>query len=135
MKLTIMCFLLFSILGFQANSCNTKSESNNEMIKFGPAKFTNLAIFFKKGTSSEQIEGFYKTVISVSRLDNKGYDLADGVALQYQIRNGGYDGVGITFSTDATQEQREKLKKAIKESPIVYKVYENVIPNEINDLR
>jgi hypothetical protein len=45
-----------------------------------------------------------------------------------------YDGGVINFSKNATLEQREKLKKTIEESPIVYKVYEHVVPSEIQDL-
>ncbi len=127
-------FLTVSLLGFQSDACNTSKKSSDEMIKFGPDKFTSLVVFFKKEATREQIETFYNNVVSVSRPDLKGHDLPEGVALQYQVKNGEYEGVGITFSTDATPEQREKLKKAIESSPIVYKVYENVVPKEINDL-
>lgn len=68
------------------------------------------------------------------RPDLGGHDLPDGVAVQYLVRNADYEGVGITFSTDATLEQREQLKKAIGSSPIVYKVFENIVPDEITDL-
>jgi len=101
------------------------------MIKFGSDKFTSLAVFFKKEATREQIDAFYKDVISVSCPDDSEQALPEGVALRYQIRNGGYEGVGITFAKDATLEQREQLKRAIESSPIVYKVFENVVPNEI----
>jgi hypothetical protein len=127
-------FLTVSLLAFQSNSCITNKKSSDEMIKFGPDKFTSLVIFFRKEATREQIETFYNDVISVSRPELRGYDLPEGVVLKYQIRNGGYEGVGITFSTDATPEQREKLKKAIESSPIIFRVYENVVPNEIKDL-
>ena len=127
-------FLVIPLFGLQVNSCNTDKNSDNKMIHFGPDKFTSLVIFFKKDATRQQIETFYNDVISVRRPDLKGYDLPDGVALRYLIKNGDYEGVGITFSTDATPEQREKLKKAIRESPIVYKVYENVVPSEIKNL-
>ena len=130
-KAIFIFFLMISSLVFQLNSCR---KSSDDETKFGPNEPTSLVIFFNKETNREQIESFYRDVISVRRPNLKGYDLPDGVALQYQIRNGDYEGVGITFSTDATLEQREKLKKAIKESPIVYKVYENAVPNEIKDL-
>lgn len=129
---TLFILLAILLLGVQLNSCSGKNSSN-EITPFGPNELTGLVIFFKKGTTREQIETFYEDVVSVPRPD-KGYDLPDGVALRYSIRNGDYEGVGITFSTDATPEQREKLKQAIKGSPVVYKVYENVVPNEIKDL-
>jgi hypothetical protein len=134
MKPIIVFSLIISLLGFQFNSCDRSKKSSDERVKFGPDKFTSLVVFFKKEATREQIETFYKDVISAYRPNLKGYDLPDGVALRYLIRNGDYEGVGITFSTDATPEQREQLKKAVKESPIVYRVYENVVPNEIKDL-
>lgn len=133
-KITFTIALLISFFGFQMNSCSPINNSNNEMIHTGPDKFTSLVVFFKKEATREEIENFYNHVISVPRPDRRGRNLPDGVALQYLVRNGDHEGVGMTFSTEATPEQREKLKKAIEESPIVYKVYENVVPNEIKDL-
>ncbi len=133
-KVIFGLFLIISVFGFQINSCDLGKKSSDDKIKFGPDKFTSLAVFFKKESTRKQIESFYNDVISVPHPEGRGYYLPDGVVLQYQIRNGDYEGVGITFSTKATPAQREKLKRAIEESPIVYKVYENVVPNEINDL-
>ena len=122
------------MLGFQSTSCSNH-DSSDEMIHVGPDKLTSLVVFFKKDATRENIETFNNEVISVWRPDIKGrYDLPPGVAVSYSLRNGGYEGVGITFSTDATPEQRNSLKSDIKESPLVYKVYENVVPSEIQDL-
>ncbi len=43
-------------------------------------------------------------------------------------------GIAVSFSTESTPNQRVELNKRIKESPIVYRVYENVAPSEIKDL-
>lgn len=130
MKTIFLIFFIVSLFGFQLNSCS----SNDEMIEFGPNNVTNLVVFFNKYTDRKQIENFYKDVISVSRSDGRGHNLPKGVALQYQIKKGDYEGVGINFSNDATLEQREKLKKAVENSPIVYKVYVNIVPSKIKDL-
>ena len=50
------------------------------------------------------------------------------------IRNSDFEDYAINFSKDATPEQRKRLKKAIEVSPIVYRVYEDIVPNEIKDL-
>ncbi|MGH9946913.1 MAG: hypothetical protein ACRD6X_06930 [Pyrinomonadaceae bacterium] len=132
-KSLIVFSLMLSLFGFQVRSCDSERKSD-EMIKFGPDKFTSIVVFFKKETTTEQKEAFENTVISKPHPEGKGHDLPDGVVLSYFIRNGDYEGYGLTFSTDATPRQREQLKKAINESSIVYKVYEDVVPNEIKDL-
>jgi hypothetical protein len=46
----------------------------------------------------------------------------------------GHEGIAVTFFPDATNEQRQKLMKAIKESQFVYKVLANVAPDSIKTL-
>ena len=120
---------------FQSNSCVPQSQ--DKWIEMGgPAHNTNVLVFFKKDTKHEQIEGFYNTVLSKSSPygKNTGLDFRDGIASRFRVLNNGYEGVGINFSIDAYINEREQLKKDIRQSPIVYKVYENVIPNEIKEL-
>lgn len=95
------------------------------MVSFGPNHQTSLVIFFKKGTTNDEINAFKKGILSIEK-----YDLA----LTFLVRNGDYEGVAVSFSTDSTAEQREEWRKNIKESPMVYKVYENTAPSEIKDL-
>lgn len=129
-------FLVLSIvLGFlfQGNSCGR--EADDKWVKLsGPNDPASLVVFFKRSTTEEQINNFLKTVVGRTRSDGKGYDLVDGVAGTMYVRNSDYEGYAIQFGTDATPEQRQNLKKAIKESPIVYRVYENFVPNEIKGL-
>ena len=102
----------------------------------GPSHYTSLVLFYRKDVSKEQIREFHDNVLSKPSPygPNTGLDLPDGVAGDFRIINNGFEGVGINFSTEATQEERERLKKRIRESPVVYKVFENFIPNEITDL-
>ena len=46
----------------------------------------------------------------------------------------GFEGEAINFQPDATDEEKAFVKKRVSDSPFVYKIYENVIPNEITDL-
>jgi hypothetical protein len=119
---------------FQINSC---SQSNDKWVDMGgPNRKTSLVAFFKKGTSHDQISKFKETVLSKPSPygPNTGRDLPDGVAEDFLVRNCSYEGVGINFSTAATGEQRGLLRKRMRESEIVLKVYEDVIPSEIKDL-
>lgn len=139
-RISFLCFLLGFSFGFQTNSCNPTKPTDNanneygEMTKIGPGESTSLVLFYKKGTTHDQIELFEANVTSVPRLDNRGRDLPEGVVSTYSVRNRDYEGMGINFRPNATLEQREKLKKAIEDSPIVYKIYENVTPDTIKDL-
>jgi hypothetical protein len=121
----VLCF-------FQGNSCHT-SEDTWKTIS-GPGDPHSVVFFFKKGTTYEQRESFDKSVISYPDPEGKGFYLQEGISSTLYIRNSGYEGFAIQFSPQATPEQRERLKKNIRESSIVYKVYENVVPSEIKDL-
>ena len=46
----------------------------------------------------------------------------------------GYVGEALNFQPDATEEQKAFVKKRVSDSPLIYKVYENVVPNRIRDL-
>ena len=133
MRVYATFLLTIIVIGIGVMSCVNTSVSNADKTKFGPGQRTSLIVFFNKNTTHEQIEKFYNETISIARPDGT-YSLARGVALQFQVRNGDYEGVGMTFAADATPEERTQLKTVINSSPIVYKIYENVVANEIKDL-
>ncbi len=123
-KLVVLSMLSILLIGFQTGSCERKRD--DKWVKWGgPHERTNLVVFFKKGTTNDQIEEFDKNTLNLD---------VQPIAFIFRVVNSDFVGVGINFSTEATPEQREQLKKNIKESPIVYKVYEDVVPKEIKDL-
>lgn len=131
--LLILQIILLSFI-FQTPSCHQKEDDS--MIKWkGMNDVNDIVFLYKKGVTYEQKEMFQNKVLSKERPDGRGQDNPDGVIdLMLGRVIGDYDGGTINFSKNATLEQREKLKKAIESSPIVYKVYENVVPNEIKGL-
>jgi hypothetical protein len=126
----LLIFTIASLtLVLQLNTCAQRKK--DEKVEWGgPNKTTHLVVFFKKDASYEQIEDFNKNVLSKPHPQGNGYYMKDGIAFLFRLHEGSYEGVGINFSTDATPEQREQLKKTIQESPIIYKVYENAVPSE-----
>jgi hypothetical protein len=129
----IITFLIIAFLyAFQSNSCSP-SDNNWKKIS-GPSDPQSVVFFFKKGTSYDERDVFYKSVISYPDPEGKGFYLREGISGTLYIRNSGYEGFAIQFSTESTPEQREKLENDIQESPIVYRVYENKVPSEIKDL-
>ena len=132
MKMILIVVVSVFGLCLQTASCNRADE---KWVKVsGPNDPASVVLFFKKDTTYEQREAFDKTILSYPHPEGKGYYLQPGIASTLYVRNSDYEGYAIQFSTDATSEQRERLKRSIRESPIVYKVYENVIPSQIRDL-
>lgn len=130
MKLAI--FIIICGFLFQQISCGYP-ETTMRKLK-GPEDRNDLVFFYRKDATYEQKELFQNAVLHKPVPNGKGYYLQDGVIDLFIVRNSDYEGYVINFSKAATQEQREQLKKVIKESAIVYRVYENIVPNEIKDL-
>jgi hypothetical protein len=100
----------------------------------GPNDKVELVFFYKKTASYEEKQFFENNILHENRQDGKGYYSREGVSGEFFVRNSDFEGYAIEFSTKATLQQRQNLKKAIEQSPIVYKVYEDVVPNQIKDL-
>jgi hypothetical protein len=131
-----VCLILLGfVMSFflQTSSCNQRE--NSPIIKSkGPSDKVELVFFYKKSASYEEIQFFENDILHKPRPDGRGNDSQAGVLGEFFVRNSDYEGHAVEFYPNATPEQRENLKNVIKESPVVYKVYENVVPNEINDL-
>lgn len=104
------------------------------MKKIGPEAPASLVIYFKPGTTDEQIEQFYTSAISVQRSDGRGKKDKDGIwsvlrLLPSQANN--YEAIAITFHDDATEEQLRNVRESVQSSEIVYRVFENIAPKDI----
>lgn len=132
MKNSLILHVLLMTLIFQFPSCRQQEEE--VMVRWkGNNDVNDLVFIFKKGITYEQKQEFQEKILYKSN-DERGHALQDGVADQtVGIIAGSYNGGIINFSGNATKAQREKLKKAIESSPVVYKVFEHVVPNEIKD--
>jgi hypothetical protein len=104
------------------------------MIEMGPDVPAALVYFFKKETTDDQIFEFQRTVVGIPDSKGSGYWSLPGMGSTVRIEVSGYVGEAINFQPNATEEQKAFVKKRVVESPLIYKVYENVIPNRINDL-
>lgn len=107
-------------------SCH--QQVNDEMIYFGPDQKVPIVFYFKKGTTNEEINYFLDNVLGSQRSDGKGKELLKGIQGQFMVRTQDYQG----YALDRIDEnERENILKAINSSPLIYKVFENVVPNEI----
>lgn len=131
MKLFLILQVLLGTFILQSTSCIQREDDS--MVKWkGMDDAHDLVFLYKKGTTYEQKQQFHNEVLSKERGDGRGRDHPDGVV---DVISGtivdDYEGGIVNFSKDASSSQRETLKKAIRESPIVHKVYENAVPNKI----
>jgi len=125
----MICFVSF---GFQLNSCQTQQD--NRMIEMSPDVHADLVCFFKKGTTADQILEFHRTVIGIPDSKGSGHSFLPGMVSVVRVVINGFDGEAINFQPNATAEQKAFVKKRVSESPLIYKIYENVVPNRIRDL-
>ena len=121
----IAVFIFFALV--QSQSCSKQGEVKEI---FNVDSKAELLFFFKKESSKEARNYFYENMLN--KPVQSGYLPRDGVQALFGVDRNGYEGFGITFRSDATKEQREDIKKRLGESPIVYKVFENVLPKEVD---
>ncbi len=98
-----------------------------------PDVHANLVFFFKKGTTDEEIFEFGRAVTGIPN-GKSGFSDLPGIMTGVKVIIDGFDGEAINFKPDATEDQKAFVKKRVSESPLICKVYENVVPARINDL-
>ena len=125
-----MIIMIFFSFVFAQNQYCGKSNESKEI--FDIDKKVELLFFYKKDSSEEARRNFYENVLN--KPVDGGHWPREGVQALFGIDRSGYEGFGITFRPEATRAQREEIKKILTESPLIYKVYENVLPTAITDL-
>ena len=127
--------LLFLVMFFSiACSAQHPASNDDDIIRMGPDERADLVLFFKKGTDWKEILEFNRSVIGIPNESGSGFQSLPGMMSAIKIQIYGFEGEAINFKPNATDEEKTFLKKRVEASPLVYKVYENVIPEAINDL-
>lgn len=111
------------------------SPDTGKMVPLLPNGVANLVIVYKKEATNEQIEYFLGNVLAHPRADGRGEELLPAIGLQVRLRNiDGYEATAIAYHSYATPEQRNEVKRAALSSPIVYKIFEDVVPSQIKKI-
>lgn len=93
----------------------------------------NNIVVFKEGTTNEQINDFWQTVMSSNRDDGRGYSHLPGVQTMTRIQaQNGREAITFSFFPDATEEQKQLVFTNVKSSPLVYQLLENQSMKEYN---
>ena len=134
MKHSFRLPLIVCVVGLLCSACFS-GRPENEMRPIGPDVSYDLLIYFKSDASHDQIDTFHKTVLSRPDPEGRGDDLAPGVGMLLAIGPvEGHAGFAINFFPSATIDQRHNLIRAVTESPIVYRVLEKTIPDNVKTL-
>lgn len=119
-------FLLGALVG-----CSNPEQESNVMIKMGPGQPADVVYLFKEGTTWEQILDFQRTVTGIPDENGTGYAALPGEMSGVAVRVRGHDAEAIRFKPNATIEEKTLYKGRLAASPLIYAVYENVIPSRI----
>jgi hypothetical protein len=129
----LLIAMLAASLALSACFSQPPTSGQDEMVPVGPDLKADLVIYFKTGTTSEEIYKFSTETISTP--EERGDRSLPGIwQVLYLLPVDGHEGYAVDFFPEATYEQREYVKARVKASPIVYKVMENVVPKEIKKI-
>lgn len=130
MKNWILMFGTALLVLVGGHSCQAQDE-NEAINEMGPDVRSELVYFFKKGTDWKEILEFNRTVISDPAPNGTGFSSLPGIMTVVKIEIQGYEGGAINFQPDSTDDEKALVKRRVSDSKIVFRHFENVIPNEI----
>lgn len=125
--------LATAILMFAVGLIPACRRTEMKMEPIGPDVKADLVVFLKKETTDDQINTFVQETIG-DRAD-RGYRSLPGMRRTLLVLVDGHKGYAITFFQDATDAQRKYVRSRIDASPLVFKVIENVAPDDIKEVK
>ena len=131
MMLKLIQFGAYTLIALTL-SCSSMVSKKPETVKIGPDAKAGLVIYFKQGTTEDQIADFNRNYINIPRADGRGDVFRDGISGYLRLlpsQANGHDAIAITFKADASSVS--EFKRSIASDGIVDHVFENVSPNDI----
>jgi hypothetical protein len=117
----------------QSERIRNEAVEKQEMVPIGPDVKADLVIFFTLDATHDQIETFWQETLSIK--SNKGHMSRPGIrAILRLLPVQDHEGIAVSFFPNATPAQREDIKVRVKSSPLVYKVLEDVVPQDIKSI-
>jgi hypothetical protein len=117
----------------QSESIRNEAAEKLEMVPIGPDVKADLVIFFNLDATHDQIETFWQETLSAK--SNKGYMTRPGIReILRLLPVQDHEAIAVTFFPNATPAQRDDVKARVKSSPLVYKVLEDVVPQDIKSI-
>lgn len=110
--------------------------SHQERVRsFGPEARADLVIFFNHDVTHQQIEDFWRDILSKPDLEGRGQPHRDGVGNIARINAvQGHEGISVSFFPNASQAQKEAVEKDVRSSPVVYKILKDTAPADVKKI-
>lgn len=134
MRRKLESYFVILLILFLASCPNSPEKS--VPIKVGPDVPANLVVYFKLGTSENDVEKCYQETIYVPRPDGRGEGIREGSGRFLRLlpsQANGHEAFALDFEANSTYEQRQAIKRLIKSCTNVYKIFENIAPQEIRE--
>jgi hypothetical protein len=108
----------------------------DETLPLGPNVPASMVIYFRTEVTEDQVKNFTGSVLSKADSQGRGHYNREGIRdiLRVFTPVEGHEALAVTFFPEATQSQREEIKRDATSSPVVYKVLENVAPADVKKL-
>jgi hypothetical protein len=100
------------------------------MYHYGPDRKSDIVFYFNRGTTNDQINNFLDNQLSDPQ-PSGGHWSKPGVEATFMVRAQDFEGYAITLRPNVTDEERESILGVLDNSPLIYRVFENVTPNDI----
>ncbi len=116
-----------------SNRIRDEEAERKQMVPIGPDVKADLVIFLKVDASHDEIETFWEQTLSTK--SEKGHWPRPGIRdIMRLFAVQGHEAIAVTFFPNATQTQRDDIRARVKSSSIVYKVMEDVVPQDIKSI-
>lgn len=113
--------------------CQKGPPAGNVEKLFDEHSTADIVFFYTKTSTHDERTDFYENVLN-ERSAGGGYWPRSGVILTWGVNNHSYEGHALNFDPAATTDERQAVVEVLRASPVVFRVYENRVPEEINDL-
>ena len=120
----LSCVAFYGVMGILLRLDRVSWKHEPPPIAIGPDQKATLVVYFKHGTTDEQIENFRYSVLSGA------VEPLEYLRLLPDQANG-HEAVALTYSNDVHSEQLTRYINTIEHDSRVEKTYRNVAPNAI----
>ncbi len=105
---------------------------NQPQVRFGPDVRASLVIYLKPGTSNDQINSLWETVMSDPVPSGRGHMHLPGIGGIARVNSvGGHEALAVTIRPNASEDQLREIDRRLKECTYVYKVLRDVVPADV----
>mgnify|MGYP000312408591 CR=1 FL=1 len=103
--------------------------------EFGPQVRTNLLIFFNEETSNDSTEEFWYQMFMLPD-PRGGFQMQDGICRIGRAASiQEHQAISVDFCRNITPAQKDEIMARVRASPIVFKIFEDVIPAEVKEIK